>query len=67
MNRRFSNSGQAEVIPPMGESSVPWSTPGPEKEKWKNLGNRYDLRNLEGSRPSDLRITISPPRQFATA
>ena len=67
MNRRFTNQGQAEIIPPMGEDSAPWSTPGPEKENWKSLGNRYDLRNLEASRPSDLRITISPPRQFASA
>lgn len=38
--------------------------PGPEKEQWKARGNRYDCRELEASRPTNLRITISPPRQF---
>jgi hypothetical protein len=54
----------AEVIPPLGGWSAPWSIPGPEKEAWKNQGNHYDYRDLRASRPFDLKITISGPRQF---
>jgi hypothetical protein len=60
-------TGHADSIPHGDEAAAPWSVPGPQKEAWKSLGNRYDLRNLEASRPPDLRITISPPRQFASA
>jgi hypothetical protein len=42
----------------------PWHTPGPEKEAWKQRGNYLDYREFKRSRPSDLKITISPPRQF---
>jgi hypothetical protein len=58
---------QSEQTPRSGESSAPWLVPGPEKELWKQEGHRYDLRDLDASRPSDLRITFSPPRQFVSA
>jgi len=57
-------TGQAEPIPHVEGATTPWSIPGPEKEAWKNQGNHYDYRDLRASRPSDLRITISGPRQF---
>ncbi len=46
------------------KSSAPWLTPGPRKEAWKSEGNYYDYRKLKASRPADLKITISGPRQF---
>jgi len=46
------------------ESTAPWITPGPEKEAWKSQGNHYDYQKLKASRPADLKITISGPRQF---
>ena len=57
-------TGQAEPIPHVEEAVAPWSVPGPEKEAWKERGNYYDYRDLQASRPSDLKITISGPRQF---
>ena len=59
--------GRAEATPPVGELSAPWSIPGPEKEHWKERGHRYDLRKLDASRPFDLSITISLPRQSVSA
>jgi hypothetical protein len=66
MNRRFKSS-QAEAIPPAGGAFAPWSTRGPEKEEWKDRGHRYDLRDLDATRPADLRIMISPPHSSVGA
>jgi hypothetical protein len=57
-------AGHAKPVPHVPEAAAPWSIPGPEKEQWKERGNRYNLRELDASRPSDLEITISGPRQF---
>jgi hypothetical protein len=57
-------NGQAEPIPHVERAAAPWSIPGPGKEAWKNQGNHCDYRDLRASRPSDLEITISGPRQF---
>ena len=58
MNNQSDNTTQA------GKSAPPWLTPGPEKEAWKRHGNLCDYRDIKASRPADLAITISGPRQF---
>jgi hypothetical protein len=57
-------AGRLESIPHVEEKAAPWSIPGPQKEAWKDQGNHCDYRDLRASRPSDLEITISGPRQF---
>jgi hypothetical protein len=57
-------TGHAEPRPHVEEAAAPWSVPGPEKEAWKDRDNHCDYRDLRASRPTDLRITISGPRQF---
>jgi hypothetical protein len=65
MNHRFGIKTQADTDNRAPVSSAPWLTPGPVKEAWKNQGNHYDYRDLKASRPADLEITISGPRQFS--
>jgi hypothetical protein len=45
-------------------TSQPWVAPGTLKEVWKAEGNVYDYRDLRASRPGDLKVSISGPRQF---
>lgn len=59
-------TGQTEPVPQLEMAAVPWSIPGAEKEAWKIQGNHCDYRDLRASRPSDLEITISGPRQFTS-
>jgi len=60
MNRHSDNATQTE------QTAAPWTTPGPQKEAWKRQGNLCDYRVIEASRPDDLVITISGPRQFGS-
>ena len=56
-----------QASPRAAGSGAPWLKPGPEKEAWKSQGNQHDYRELKASRPADLKITISGPRQFRNA
>ncbi len=58
-------SHESENAMQAAPSVAPWITPGPEKEAWKTQGNLCDFREIEASRPADLIITISGPRQFS--
>ncbi|MCE0521972.1 MAG: hypothetical protein LV480_03580 [Methylacidiphilales bacterium] len=55
----------SQASPQAVESTAPWLVPGSGKEAWKSQGNHHDYRELKASRPADLEITISGPRQFS--
>ena len=64
MENRFGTNAQAEKAATGERSVAPWRTPGAAKEAWKSQGNYLDYRELKASRPADLVIKISGPRQF---